>query len=358
MVRDRREQMRCPFRKACSVAGLCLSSLAALCWPLAARPKLDVLYFKNGDRWTCEIKELSQSYLSVKLDYVDGTVSVDWSMIDRVESPQEFLVIDLQGNPFVGTLRTSAAGEGEPVLTIGQSRKIRKSDVATMERTDENFWKGLHGSLDGGTTFAKSNSQVQFNFNASVNYIKKTWAAESQFQSTFNSAHATVTNLRNDSTSYALRKLSKNYFVIGVAGFLKSEEQQLDLRSTVGGGLGRTLRSTEDSQLYAFAGAGWTRESYSVVPIGRSTFNSADGMFGATYRYFHFKSFQYTLTGFVNPSMSDPGRVRYSANTALKYEIIKNLYLNVNAYASYDSQPPRNTVKSDYGASTTLGWTF
>ena len=37
---------------------------------------------------------------------------------------------------------------------------------------------------------------------------------------------------------------------------------------------------------------------------------------------------------------------------------IKNLYLNFSTYVNYDSMPPRPTSKSDYGASTSLGWSF
>ena len=60
---------------------------------LEARPKKDVIRFRNGDRWTCEIKKLDHGFLSVGLDYVDGTVQVDWREVARIESPQQFVVL-------------------------------------------------------------------------------------------------------------------------------------------------------------------------------------------------------------------------------------------------------------------------
>jgi hypothetical protein len=42
--------------------------------PLFAREKNDVIVMKNGDRFTCEIKGLSDGVLSVKASYVDGTM--------------------------------------------------------------------------------------------------------------------------------------------------------------------------------------------------------------------------------------------------------------------------------------------
>jgi hypothetical protein len=53
-----------------------------------------LLQFANGDRITCEIIKLEKGYLYVKLEYVDGTVAMDWSKIVHVESPQGFVVAD------------------------------------------------------------------------------------------------------------------------------------------------------------------------------------------------------------------------------------------------------------------------
>ena len=47
--------------------------------PLFAREKTDIIVMKNGDRLTCEIRELSSRVLSVKLNYVQDTIGVQWS---------------------------------------------------------------------------------------------------------------------------------------------------------------------------------------------------------------------------------------------------------------------------------------
>ena len=58
---------------------LLLCSLLILSSPLLAREKSDVLVMRNGDRLTCEIKRLDSGVLYVRLDYVLGTISVNWS---------------------------------------------------------------------------------------------------------------------------------------------------------------------------------------------------------------------------------------------------------------------------------------
>jgi hypothetical protein len=88
---------------------LCLT-LGGACF---ARPKKDVIQFNNGDRITCEIIKLEKGYLYVKLEYAEGTVGMDWSKITRVESPQNFVIADKEGNRYTGSLR-SAVEERNP----------------------------------------------------------------------------------------------------------------------------------------------------------------------------------------------------------------------------------------------------
>jgi hypothetical protein len=51
---------------------------------LNAQENSDVIVMKNGDRFTCEIKGLSGGVLSVKLNYVDGTLAVQWSQVAKL----------------------------------------------------------------------------------------------------------------------------------------------------------------------------------------------------------------------------------------------------------------------------------
>ena len=59
---------------------------------LFAREKTDVLVMKNGDRLTCQVKGLDAGVLYVSFDYIDGTASVEWSKVARLESDQLFIV--------------------------------------------------------------------------------------------------------------------------------------------------------------------------------------------------------------------------------------------------------------------------
>jgi Protein of unknown function, DUF481 len=332
-----------------------------VCIPAAARPATDILHFKNGDKWTCEIKKLDHGYLYVGLDYVDGTVNVDWSTIESIESSQLFVVTDANGVVHVGSIVTSRGGTDQitslTVNTGPSSTTISKSRVASLQQTEPSFWQDFHGGISTGFNFAKSNNQTQYSLNANLDYVRSYWLVSSQFQSSFSGSLSTPSNLRNNVSTYALRTLSaKNYVLVGISDFLRSDEQQLALRAALGGGAGKILKSTEASRIVLVGGSVWTHERYQTG--GTPSFDSVEGWTGAILEYFRFKTTSFRMTAFAYPGLSDIGRIRVDSKGVVKYQLVKNLYVNLNLYLNYDSRPPRPTSKSDYGASSSLGWSF
>lgn len=82
---------------------MCVSSASA-----GTRQKTDVVYMKNGDRITCEIKKLEYAQLTVKAPYATNTFTLDWAEVERVESPQFFVVETQEGVYYAGTIRSDA----------------------------------------------------------------------------------------------------------------------------------------------------------------------------------------------------------------------------------------------------------
>src|ERR1700679_2666382 len=79
--------------------------------PLFAKENTDVIVMKNGDRWTCEIKGLSGGVLSVKLNYVDGTVAVQWSQVSHLDSNRLCLVKTESGAVYTGRISTTGTAK-------------------------------------------------------------------------------------------------------------------------------------------------------------------------------------------------------------------------------------------------------
>jgi len=133
---------------------------------LFARQKTDLLVMKNGDRITCEVKSLNAGVLSIALDYVDGTVSVDWSKVGRLESSQLFVVLTQDGSSHEGTLGSVQTVGNEPMrIQIIESQEntveIESLQVVKMTETSEKIYQRFNGSINLGVIYSKGNSAQQ-----------------------------------------------------------------------------------------------------------------------------------------------------------------------------------------------------
>src|SRR5215472_8973936 len=113
--------------------------------PLYARDKTDVMVMTNGDRLTCEVKGLVAGVLYVSFDYIDGTASVNWSMVKSLESKQLFVVKTEGGEVYTGTLKTPEAAADRPVeiKVLGEEEEhtVERSQIVQMVATSDRFWQ-------------------------------------------------------------------------------------------------------------------------------------------------------------------------------------------------------------------------
>ncbi|HWY58587.1 MAG TPA: DUF481 domain-containing protein [Terriglobales bacterium] len=339
---------------------LVLLLLSAVC---SAREKKDVIQFRNGDRITCEIVKLEKGYLYVKLTYADGTVALDWSKIAHVESPQTFVVADKEGERYAGSLQSvgdEKAPEELQVKVTGSSinRVVAAKDVVEIHTTDDTFWENLHGGFDFGLNYSKQQNRTQYTFQSNTVFERTKWLATANYESSF-SGGGNLSDLRNEVRLNVTRQLfSPRNFYGGLADFLQSDEQQLTLRTTLGGALGHMFSYTNNSFIIAYAGADWNRERYSPEATVGRTGNSAETILGAQVNFFRFKTTNVLADARLYPSLTDAGRVRFDLNTSLKFRVAKDLYWRFGYYLNFDSRPPQDLPRTDYGSTSSLGWTF
>lgn len=336
-----------------------LSLLAATtCW---ARPRLDLIRFENGDHLRCEIVKLERGYLYVSMEQAEGTISLDWTKIAGITSPQSFVVEDSTGRRFTGSFEETrnVADRGRLVVTgTGYTETLQVADVVLLEQTDASIWRNLHGSLNMGLNFTKQERRTQYNFSSSLRYAKQRWSATADYESSF-AGGDTLNNLRNNARFAGLRQVrSKHNYATGVAELLQDSVQGLDLRLIAGGAFGRLLRNENTGRVAVYAGMIWNQERYtSTAPIDR-TGNSLEGLLGLQLNFFKFKTTNFLFDSRVYPGMTETNRVRWDLNTSARLRIAKNLYWNLGFYLNYDSRPPQGLPKSDYGSTGSLGWSF
>jgi Protein of unknown function, DUF481 len=341
---------------------LCCIFLCAA--PLFAQGKTDVLVMKNGDRFTCEIKGLSDGVLSVKLDYVDGTISVQWSQVARLESNRQFLVHTESGAVYTGKISTTGTSADPPIrielaAVSGKEVEVPQRKIISLTQTSEEFWRRFDGAVNTGFLYSKGNESVQYNVSSQVNYTRERWSSGLNFNSSFASnsgANFTTRNQINLSTERLLRW--NNWFYGGSVGFLQSSVQAINLQTTLGGGVGRYLKNTNRASIAVIGGLGWQNINYGSDEDNQGTQNTAVGFVATEVKAFKFKKTNLDLTASLIPALSQAGRVHFNTNATYYIKIISDLSWNFSFYGSWDTHPPANLPKSDYGTSSGLSWTF
>ncbi|MGA3211119.1 MAG: DUF481 domain-containing protein [Terriglobales bacterium] len=343
---------------------LVLASLLLIASPLFAGQKTDVLIMKNGDRITCEVKDLNAGVLSVSLDYVNGTVSLDWAKVARLESKQRFAVHTQDGRSFEGILSAvEAPGGGQTTIQVQQDMgnlvELERSQIVSVTQVGAKFFRRFEGALDSGITYTKGNDATQYHFGADVDYVRTRWSSGVAFNSNLDANSGTATSTRNQVVLNGNRLLPwENYFYGGQGSFLQSSVQGIDQQYNLGGGIGHYFINNNRASIKVLGGFAWQETTYKFTMSTESAQNIAAGLITAQGKFFKFKKTNLTVTGTLLPALSDPGRVYFATNAAYYVKLFGDLDWNVSFYGNWDTRPPAGFTGSDYGTSSGLSWTF
>ena len=343
---------------------LILSCALLLGTPLYARPKTDVLVMNNGDRFTCEIKGLYAGILYVSFDYIKGTSQVNWLKVHHIESKQLFLVKTQNGHAYIGTLSTAETEADRPmeievVNANNQSTTVERQQIVEVYQTSENFWSRLNGSINSGMTYSKANSTRQYNFSSDVTYPRERWLAAASYTSNLtDNTGATTSTWNQVQLAYRHRMRWDNWFYTGVGGLLQSSEQDIELQSSIGGGIGRYLTNTNHTTLAVYGGLLYQDAKYTQTATHQPSQNTIAALAAINASLFKFNKTALNVQASVFPSFNQPGRVYDTVNATYYLKFWGNFTWNISFYGNWDSQPPRTFSGSNYGTSTGLGWTF
>jgi putative salt-induced outer membrane protein YdiY len=316
---------------------------------------------KNGDRYTCEIVSLSQGQLKVKTINTTGSILLDWLKVDRVTSTQYFAVELSNGRDLAGVIEMVPAASGVRsyfrIAAAGLVAEVTAVDVVTIARSDRRLWGRLSGGISAGFSYAKGNNETSYNVNGNLNARTRDHEFALSLSSTFTGQPGGQGTDRNDLTLQYWKSLSRNWLVGSYNDFLRSQEQELDLRATFGLVVGRRLKRTNRTSVTVSSGAAYTNERYRREQ-GPSRRRAAESLFGLRFSIFRFDSTNLTADTKVFPSLTDTGRVRIDSNISGKIDFTHSVNWTVNIYSNFDSRPPTNAPRSDYGVSFGLGWSF
>lgn len=337
---------------------LMLLAMAAWANPVAAQ-KTDLVYLKNGDRITGEVKILERGRMTVKTHNL-GTLSVEWEAVDRIVSDKSLEVELSDGRRILGEFVDAGDAETLVVERGDVSERLPVDEVARIDQVliDRSFWQRVDGKMGLGVSYVKGSEVGQLYFNGNTRFRE----VKSEYQLNWNSiltSNGTGTDSERGNVGGVYRRyLQDRWFWAALANFDRNDELGIDARISAGGGGGRILRQRKDFQTSLVGGVVATREN--TVAQGENDTN-LEGIFVADLAWFKFSvpktDFRTTLT--IWPSITDWGRVRGNLDASLGQHVFTDDFsLDLTAFATYDNQPPTGAQKDDFGIITSLSYTF
>jgi len=335
----------------------CVACLLALSAPAIAQGRTDVVVLRNGDAITGEIYSLERGQLQFKTDDA-GTLSIKWEKVVRLTGKGKLGLFEVRlddGRIYLG--RFEQAPDGQALIVGGPAPvTVPLLNIVEISKIGAGFWARVDGSLDLGASYTQSSGVAQFNGAFVVAYRLPAFEFQLDASSTLTRNPDADDTGRTAINLQYLRLRSNRWFVTGFGSAERNRSLGIELRALAGAGLGRQVLKSNRTQLHLTGGISVNEE------ISESTSNAnVEALASIGYSFFTYDTpkttIDTTLTTFT--SLNDPGRTRLNLNASLKREIVKDFFLSLSVYETFDSRPPTaEAARNDVGVVTSVGWTF
>ncbi|HWM28553.1 MAG TPA: DUF481 domain-containing protein [Woeseiaceae bacterium] len=337
------------------IRGLVLTC-AMLATPAIAA-KTDIVVLVNGDAVTGEVKSFDFGSLRYSTDSM-GTVQIDWEDIVAITSKQSLQVENVDGTRYFGSVEPG--GEDYQIRVVTHSGPVdlsmRRVVRMTPIETDERWWQRVDGSLSFGFNTQKGSEVTTLNLAFDASYRTLNWLAGVTINSAITDQPSEETSTRQNVGFNYQRFRPSRWFTSWFASWETNDELGINSRVLGGGGLGRYILQTNKNQLSATAGLVVTHESF----IGEtdSTVN-AEGLIQVKYLHRNLEPESFiSFTTSIYPLLEDLSSYRAETDLTYRHEFIEDLFFDLTVYRSYLSDPTEGAVSTDYGVTTSIGYSF
>jgi hypothetical protein len=325
----------------------------------ARAEKTDVVTLRNGDRLTGEVKALERGLLTFKTDTM-GTLQIEWDEVASVASRLLFEVERSSGERRFGSLDpTDAAGVIRVRNAGGETTDFDALDTVRISQMDASgsVRDFADGYIDFGYSYSNSTRISQLSLGAGVSRRNAVRLWDLDLSVMQSDAPGTEAAGSASLKAESRRFLGNRKFWSALVRLERNDELGLDLRTLAGGGVGRYFRQTSSQEFAGLAGLAASRENFA----DGQTQESLELVLGLQYDAFRFDTPELQLTAglAVFPSLTISGRVRTGTDLKLRYEVIKDFFLQLALAHAYDSEPQSvGAANSDYSVTTSIGYTF
>jgi hypothetical protein len=338
---------------------LLVATLALHCVPAlaAAEPKTDVVTLANGDRITGEVKRLDRGRLEFSTDDA-GTLYLEWDkLVSVVATARNVEVVTNDGRRFLGSLGV-APPRSIAVTGLAETAILTMPEVTIIRPIGTSFWNKLDGAVDAGFSYSRSSGVAQLNLNSDTVYRK--FASQMRLTAALTVTEKDDEEGRDDRGSVEMSYLRypwREWFVVGAGRFETNESLGLELRSQIGVATGPRLINSNRAQLSFGGGIVFNDEA--GVDVERVQNVEALVLLETSFFTYDRPKTNLDVSLQYYPSLSNTGRHRLELDAGVKRELLKDLFVGLNVYNSYDNRPPNPAAdRNDIGIVASIGWTY
>jgi len=313
----------------------------------------DVVTTITGEKIVGEIKKVEKEVLTIETVYSDSDFKVKWDQIASIESNRRFLVETYAGTRLAGELKAEAGKKA--TLLVGDV-SISLGDVSAMDPYERSFWSRFDAGFDFGYSVTQANHAKNLTFGGTLLYREKQYV-DSMSANVFKNTQSNAPDTQRWDFGNDFRYLfGERWYANTTQDFTQSDEQALDLRTTLGGGGGRYLLRSSSQYLGLGAGLAWTNEAYQDHTIPKK--DSAEAYIGTEFMTEKLKVTDLVTRFTYYPSLTIDNRYRINFKFDLDFNLPGDWYFRSGVFDNYDSKPPAGLSKNDFGWSNSFGLKF
>ena len=302
-----------------------------------------------------EFKRIERGMLYFKTPGTD-TISIEWDHVDSLSSPKNLEIELDDGQILYGSIEAAAIKGHISIRQADSTESLPTMKVVRATEIEDDFRERFDGSISAGVNLAGANDYESYNFGLDMTYTTKKYASSVNASSHANRSADTSKSEQSNLNIRSSRRLKNRWYTGGLLIFDRNEELGIDLRSSIGVTVGKSVRHTNSQILHIDGGLLYTQEE---ITGSLDKNDSQEAFLGLGWEVFRYDEPELDLsTSLVAiPSLSESGRVRAELDVTLKWEIIDDLYWQLSFQGSYDNEPPSvDASTTDYSVISGLAY--
>lgn len=340
------------LRRVCLFAWVGLLYLPSGAFPVLA----DEVHLVNGDRVTGEIARMEKGVLLLKTTFA-GDITLKWEEVSCITSDREHTFRLKNNEVWIGRADCPASGKIQIVVErIGESAELSLGDLEAINPSPPPPAVTYKGNIVGGGSLSRGNTDetaanVSAGFEARSKRHRFTLAGKYNYGETAKEI-TTRNGLGRIKYDFFVRK---NLYTFAQARFERDDFQDLNLRSTMGLGLGYQILDTKQTSLFAEAGISYFNEDFMEAKdrdfsTARESVGFNIDILPKRITFFHLHELYFSL--------EESKSYYLSSEQGFRLMLFRTFFANFQVDFSYNSKPAPGREKSDIAYIASLGYTF